>query len=193
MKVVGLTGGIGSGKSTIATFFKQLGVSVYDTDTEAKFIMLRDPNVKQRIIDLLGTEAYKDGLLNRSFIADHVFNDAKVLQQLNAIVHPAVANHFEQWKDEQKSSYVVKETAILFENEGNLHCEYTILVCAPIEMRIARVLERDQTTREKVYDRIKNQWSDEKKIPLADFVIDNISLSITEKQVLDIHNEIKDR
>lgn len=190
MKVVGLTGGIGSGKSTVAKMFEQLGVAVYIADIEAKRLMNEDALVKKQIIDLLGNDSYINEELNRSYIANIVFNDSSKLLQLNAIVHPAVANHFDCWKSKQKGNYVVKEAAILFENEGHKQCDYTILVSAPIETRIERVLKRDKTTREDILSRMNNQWEDARKIPLADFVIYNKNIEYTENQVHKVHREI---
>ncbi|WP_074409369.1 dephospho-CoA kinase [Aquimarina megaterium] len=190
MKVVGLTGGIGSGKSTVAKMFEQLGVAVYIADIEAKRLMNEDTLVKKQIVDLLGSNSYINEELNRPYIANVVFNDSSKLLQLNAIVHPAVANHFDCWKSKQKGNYVVKEAAILFENEGHKQCDYTILVSAPIETRIERVLKRDETTREDVLSRMNNQWEDARKIPLADFVIYNENMKDTENQVRRVHEEI---
>lgn len=190
MKVIGLTGGIGSGKSTITKMFSKLEVPIYIADIEAKRIMNNDEVIKQKIKALLGTDSYKKGQLNRTYIANKVFKNKNLLNELNTIVHPAVAQHFEIWKNNQKGKYVIKEVAILFENGGNEQCDYTILVSVPEEIRIARVLERDKTTRDQVLARIQNQWADSKKIPLADFVIINIDLSETEKQVIEIHKKI---
>ncbi len=190
MKVVGLTGGIGSGKSTVARMFEQLGVAVYIADIEAKKIMNEDESVKKQIIALLGNDSYINGELNRVYIANVVFNDSSKLLQLNAIVHPAVASHFDCWKSNQTGNYVVKEAAILFENEGHKQCDYTILVSAPIETRIQRVLKRDKITREDILSRMNNQWEDARKIPLADFVIYNENIKDTENQVYKVHEEI---
>ncbi len=190
MKVVGLTGGIGSGKSTVAKMFERLGVPIYIADDEAKKMMNKDSNVKKRIIDLLGKNSYVNDELNRPFIADKVFNNKELLEKLNSIVHPAVAAHFINWKNEQISTYVIKEAAILFENGGYQQCDYTILVTAPEEIRIERVLKRDNTTRSQILARLKNQWEDSKKIPLADFVINNTELEETWLQVNKIHNKI---
>ncbi|MFD2561761.1 dephospho-CoA kinase [Aquimarina rubra] len=189
-KIVGLTGGIGSGKSTVAKMFAKFDVPVYTADDEAKKLMNEDTVVKKQIIHLLGEKAYGKEGLNRAFIANKVFNDAKLLDKLNQIVHPAVADHFTAWKDKQKSAYVIKEAAILFENGGYKKCDYTILVTAPEEVRIERVLKRDNTTRSQILDRLRNQWEDTKKIPLADFVINNVNLEETWLHVNKIHNKI---
>ncbi len=190
MKIVGLTGGIGSGKSTVANMFQDLGIAVYIADNEAKKLMNEDEIVKQKIIELLGSDAYVDDQLNRPYIASIVFNDSSKLEQLNAIVHPAVAKHFDIWKNSQDGNYVIKEVAILFENGGHKHCDFTILVSAPLEERIKRVLKRDETTREQIRSRVNNQWDDVQKIPLADFVINNMDLEQTKNQVCEIHKKI---
>ncbi len=190
VKVVGLTGGIGSGKSTVAKMFAKLEVPIYIADDEAKKLMHEDEEVKNQIVALLGEDSYVDNQLNRNYIADLVFNDKKLLEKLNAIVHPAVANHFLSWKNKQESNYVIKEAAILFENGGYKKCDYTILVTAPEEIRINRVIKRDHTTKSKVLERLKNQWTDVQKIPLADFVIKNTDLEKTWLQVNKIHNKL---
>tara|TARA_B100000949_G_C14180341_1_gene407224 strand:- start:198 stop:788 length:591 start_codon:yes stop_codon:yes gene_type:complete len=189
MKVVGLTGGIGSGKSTIANFFKDLGVPVYIADIEAKKLMLQ-ADIRNKIIDLLGKSAYNIDEPNRKYIADIVFKDENMLAKLNAIIHPAVANHFKNWAQNQKSDYVIKEAAILFENGGDKDCDLTILVTAPERERIMRVTARDNVKESDVQARIDMQWSDEKKIPLADFVIYNLDLHETQKNVEKIHRKI---
>lgn len=191
MKIVGLTGGIGSGKSTIAKMFEKLGVPVYIADKEAKMLMHKNLALKQNIVNLLGEESYHEEGLNRKFIADKVFNDKQLLEALNKLVHPAVGKHFEEWKNCQVGPYVVKEAAILFENEGYKKCDFTILVTAPQDIRVERVMKRDNVTREEVLSRIKNQWDDTQKIPLADFVIVNKELQDTECQVRKIHHKIR--
>ncbi|NCT19057.1 MAG: dephospho-CoA kinase [Flavobacteriaceae bacterium CG_4_8_14_3_um_filter_34_10] len=194
MKVVCLTGGIGSGKSTIAEMFKELGVSIYIADEEAKKLMQQNASLKQKIQQLLGEEAYKNGILNKKFIASKVFNNSELLQQLNALVHPAVGLHFEQWKRSQSGVYVIKEAAILFENGGYKQCDKTILVIAPVETRIQRVLKREATSKEEILARMQNQWPDERKIKLADIVIDNNqNLENIRIQVLKIHNQLLEK
>jgi len=189
MIVVGLTGGIGSGKSTIARFFEQCGVPVYIADDEARKLMHTPPVVK-KITALFGAEAYSSGQLDRSYIADIVFSESIMLQRLNAIVHPAVAEHFKKWCTTKNAPYVIKEAAILFENGGYKKCDYTILITAPVELRIERVIKRDDTDEKKVRARMDQQWQDEKKVPLADFVIENIDLEKSEKETRKIHVKI---
>ncbi|MGB7785769.1 MAG: dephospho-CoA kinase [Salinimicrobium sp.] len=190
MKVLGLTGGIGSGKTTVAGFFRELGVPVYIADEEAKILMNADPQVKAAIISLFGEEAYKEDLLNRKWIASQVFSNAEKLEKLNAIVHPAVAKHFEQWKMKQKVPYGVYEAAILFEKGGYKKCDYNLMITAPREQKIERLQKRDQSSLEEIEARMNNQWPDEKKAKLADFVIENIDLSKTRKEVRNIHEKM---
>ena len=157
--VVGLTGGIGSGKTTVTKFFQEFSnVAVYIADIEAKKLMNASASIQSKIIKEFGKESYKNNQLNSSFIADIVFKDKNKLASLNAIVHPEVEKHFQEFVTNNKDkSYILYENAILFENESNLFCDVIITVSAPLETRIQRVMQRDQSTRETVIDRIKNQ------------------------------------
>ncbi len=189
--VIGLTGGIGSGKSTIAKIFSDKGIPVYIADIEAKKIMVNDEELKRAIVELLGNESYNElGELNREYIAGKVFNNKSLLAKLNSIVHPAVSKHFKNWKTKQSSLYVIKEVAILFENDSYKKCDYTILITAPVDVRIERVIKRDKTDKEQVLSRMKNQWTDEKKIPLSDFVLENVDMELISGHVERVHNEI---
>lgn len=188
--LVGLTGGIGSGKTTVAEAFKTLGIPVYIADDEAKALMNRSKIIKRKLIKLFGYEAYENDELNRPFIANLIFNDADLLAQINAIVHPKVAQHFKRWFTKQNAPYVLKESAILFEHGEHKTCDYTILVTAPVEVRMQRVVARDNTTPSKVEAIIKNQMSDAKKISMADFVISNNELEHTLKQVKLVHKKL---
>lgn len=190
MTIVGLTGGIGSGKTTVAKEFKKIGVPVYIADEEAKRLMNRSKVIKRKLINLFGENTYIDDKLNRPFIADIIFNDTMYLQKMNAIVHPKVARHFEKWTLKQNAPYVIKEAAILFENGGYTQCDYIITVTAPIEVRIQRLLKRDDTTKDKIKAIMKNQWSDKEKVKLSDFVIENIELRNTIIQVNEVHEKI---
>ncbi len=190
MIVVGITGGIGSGKSTVARMFEKLGIAIYISDDEAKKLMHTNEFVKKDIIALFGKEAYVNDMLNRGYIASIVFDNSEMLDALNKIVHPAVSSHFDTWKEKQKSPYVIKESAILFESGAYKECDYTILVCAPMDIRVQRILNRDKVTKEQIQSRIKNQWTDMKKIPLADFVINNTDFDKTEGKVYEIYNKI---
>ena len=183
-KVIGLTGGIGSGKSTVASFFATKGIPVYIADEEAKKIMNK-PNIIQEVQSLFDELVVdENGQLLRSKIASIVFNNPNLLAALNAIIHPKVQEHFQQWlAQNQTVSFVIKEVAILFETGGNKTCDKVILVTAPLETRIERVMKRDQISRNAVLDRIKNQMPDEEKIMLSDFVIHNVDRQTTQKQL----------
>lgn len=189
-KIVGLTGGIGSGKTTVANFFKDLGVPIYIADHEAKALMIRSKVIKRKLTQLFGNKAYVEGKLNKPYIADKIFNDEALLEKMNSIIHPKVASHFKRWLKKQNTSYVIKEAAILFENTSYKSLDLVITVIAPERTRINRVIERDKSSEEKVKAIIRNQWSDAKKVKLSDFVIENINLKDTKTQVLKIHQQI---
>lgn len=189
-KIVGLTGGIGSGKTTVAEMFKSFGVPVYNADEEAKILMQNSEAIKHELIDLLGESCYTDGQLNRSYIASQVFADQRLLQRINAIVHPKVAAHFEEWYSNQNAPYVIKEVAILFETKSQHLFDFIITVTAPIETRIQRVKDRDQKTKKEVMSVINNQLPDLEKINQSNFVIYNNVFSEIESKSLFIHNDI---
>lgn len=191
-KIVGLTGGIGSGKATVTHMFKALGVPVFNSDDEAKVLMNSSVIIKQEIIELLGENSYKDDTLNKPYIASQIFNTKAVLKQINAIVHPKVAAAFDTWVSKQNAPYVVKEVAILFETRTDSLVDFIITVIAPLETRIQRVMERDQKSREAVELIIDNQLSDSEKIKKSHYVIENNNRLITEKKVLEIHTKILD-
>lgn len=187
MKTIGLTGGIGSGKTTVANFFASLGAPVYIADDQAKKLLKTSSNVKAKVLENFGEGAYSDGEPDREFLAEKVFKDKVQLEKLNSIIHPAVAADFQEWKQQQNYHYVVYEAAILFESGSYKNCDLTILVTADYAQRIQRILKRDNSTIAEIEARIANQWSDEKKIALADFVINNSELSETRKKVEKIH------
>ena len=191
MMVVGLTGGIGSGKSTIAKAFAALGIAVFNSDEQAKALIATDAQVKERIIAAFGEEAYQNGEYNRAYIAQIVFNNSEKLAILNGIVHPALAEYFKQWAKEQTSPYVLKEAAILFESGSYKDCDYIITVTAPEEVRIARVMARDHCTEAQVRARMAQQWSDAQRIALSDAVIENIDLERAKEQVKRINDELR--
>lgn len=185
-KVIGLTGGIGSGKTTIANYFASMGISVYIADDEAKKVM-QSENIVQQIKTTFGDSIFENEILNRAKLAEIVFNNADKLAQLNAIVHPAVKSDFELWLQENKNhDYVIYEAAILFESGRYKECDVIITVTAPEEIRIERVVKRDNTTREQVLSRMKMQWNDEKRISLSNFVINNSNLKIAKEEVVKI-------
>lgn len=185
--IVGLTGGIGSGKSTVAKMFMELEVPVYDSDQEAKKLMSTSKEVKTAIIQLLGDGAYNEEGLNRSFIAEKVFKDSDLLEKLNGIVHPAVREHFLNWAENQKSPYVIQETALIFENQAQDNYDHTILVTAPKNVRIQRVVQRDGAKEQAVKERMDHQLEDSQKRNLADFSIENLDLDKTKEKVKELH------
>ncbi len=190
MMIVGLTGGIGSGKTTVANMFHKLGVPIYIADLEAKKLMTSSKIIKRKLIQLFGEEAYTDGKLNKPFLSGKIYNDKKLLLKMNAIVHPKVRSHFNRWLKKQNTLYVIKEAAILFENGGYHECDYVITVTASEEDKIKRVILRDNSSAKKVKAIMNTQWSDAEKVKLSHFVINNDNLSETENQVKIIHQKI---
>lgn len=194
MKLIGLTGGIGSGKSTVAGMFQTLGIAVYESDHRAKVLMHENENVRSGVQTLFGRDAFlPDGSVNRQWIASKVFNNTNLLKKLNAIVHPAVYHDLLAWAEEseQKAApYLIQESAILFEENLTDRLDAIILVIADEETRIQRVVDRDKTSAEQVRQRISHQWPDQNKIPLADYVIYNDSGRSLIEQVRDIHHMI---
>jgi len=187
MITVGLTGGIGSGKTTVAKAFEALGVSIYIADDEAKKLMNTSKVIKRKLIALFGELAYKDNALNKPYLSKAIFNDKSLLEQMNAIVHPKVRKHFEKWLKKQKSDYVIKEAAILFENGSYKNFDFIITVTAPEKVRIARVMERDNANEKKEKSNIASQWKDAEKVLLSDYVIVNINIETTRQEVLKMH------
>jgi dephospho-CoA kinase len=185
--VIGLTGGIGSGKTTIGKWFESKGIPVYIADKEAKALMNRSKVIKRKLIALFGESAYINGKLNRDYIASKIFNDKSLLTKMNAIVHPKVASHFKHWLKKQDAPYVVKEAAIIFENNLEHQYDYIITVVADKELRIKRVINRDKVTKSKVESIMDNQLSDKEKIEKSNFVIENNNLEDAKKQAQKIH------
>ena len=194
MKLIGLTGGIGSGKSTVAGLFGTLGIPVYESDQHAKALMQTNVQVRDGIIALFGPEAYDAEMkLNRGWVASKAFTNPALLKQLNDIVHPAVFQDLVDWTNEEKqrnAPYLIQESALLFEEQLAKRYTAIILVVAPEEIRIERVMKRDGATKEDVQKRINNQLPDIKKIPDSDYVIYNDGLRSLIEQVMDIHKMI---
>lgn len=185
-RTIGLTGGIGSGKTTIANHFKTLGIPVYIADDEARKIM-QTSEVIDAIKKTFGETLFEGEVLKRDKLAQIVFNDPKKLQQLNAIVHPAVKRHFKQWLLEHKAfPIVVYEAAILFESGNYKDFDVIITVTAPVESRIQRVMARDKTSREQVLGRINAQWTDEQRVLQSDYVIENIEIENAKRETENI-------
>jgi len=186
---IGITGGIGAGKSIICNIFKVLGVPVYNADQEAKDIMHKNAYVRESLKNAFGSEVYREsGELDRKFLSAQVFSNEERLRVLNEIVHPAVIRDAEEWAEEQQFAYSLKEAALLFESGSYAKLDFTILVTAPEHIRISRVVERDQVTPQQVKERISKQMEDEQKIALADFVILNDGKEALLPQVLKLHN-----
>ncbi len=191
MLLVGITGGIGSGKSTVCKIFEVLSVPIYYADDRAKYLMHHDLNLVQALKDTFGTDIYKDGQLDRALLASRVFADKEELTKLNALVHPAVAQDTIAWQMAQSAApYTLREAALLFETGTYKSLHKVIVVTAPLEVRIARVMGRDNVTEEQVRDRIANQWSEEQKVALADYIISNDGEAALIPQVLNVHNQL---
>lgn len=190
--IVGLTGGIGTGKSTVGKLFEVLGVPVYNSDDRAKAMYFL-PEVKEKVIALLGIETYSpDGSLNRAYVSQKIFSDSSLLAKINGIIHPAVEKDFQTFMNEHKSQkYIIKETALLYETGLYKKVDKIILVMAPLEERLKRVMERDKSNREDVLKRISHQMPDEEKQPISDFVIDNNETEGVIPQVLSIHQKLQ--
>ncbi|MFT3824464.1 MAG: dephospho-CoA kinase [Chitinophagaceae bacterium] len=187
---IGLTGGIGSGKSTVAKIFEVLGVPVYYADDVAKDLMNTDTVLQQQIIDNFGTESYKEGKLDRRYIASIVFNDPEKLALLNSFVHPATIRAGEKWMEQQTAPYAVKEAALIFESGSQSELDHVIGVAAPLSLRIHRTMQRDNVTREEVLARMDRQIDERIKMKLCDFVIVNDDQQMLIPQVLELHNTL---
>lgn len=188
MLKVGITGNIGSGKTTVSKIFELLGVPVFYADNQAKNVMVQDAELIAGIKQAFGQESYfEDATLNRKHIAGIVFNDDDELTKLNALVHPAVFRAFDNWVALQSAPYVLKEAALLFESNSYKMCDRTIMVAAPIELRMQRILQRDSITRAEAESRNAKQFSEEKKTALADDLITNNDTQLVIPQVLKLH------
>ncbi len=189
---VGITGGIGSGKTTVCKIFETLGIPVYYADERAKFILENDVSVISRVKALLSEAAYTNGKLNREYISKKVFSDKNLLHEYNSIIHPTVALDTEQWVAQQKAPYVLKEAALLVESGAHLLLDKLIVVAAPESVRIERVVQRDNVRAEAVQARINNQMPEEEKVKLADYVINNDGSVSLIQQALQIHHQLLD-
>ena len=189
---VGLTGGIGSGKSTIAAIFEVLGIPVSNADKDAKRVMNEDPELRAGIIQHFGTEAYAGGALNRKYLAAQVFTDPARLELLNSLVHPATIRDGQKWMRglDDKYPYAIREAAIIFETSAAAHLDFIIGVYAPATLRIHRTMQRDKITREEVLQRMENQIDEEIKMRLCDAVIKNDDQSAVLPQVLELHKRL---
>ena len=189
---IGLTGGIGSGKSTVARIFGVLGIPVYNADDAAKRVMQEDSEVRANVIRHFGAESYTaEGLLNRSFIASQVFSNKEKLELLNSITHPATIADSEKWMKQQTTAYAVKEAALLFESGSAGSLDYIIGVYAPAALRIHRTMKRDQVSREEVQQRMNRQIDENMKMKLCDFVVVNDEQQLLVPQVVQLHQRFK--
>jgi dephospho-CoA kinase len=186
-KAIGLTGGIGSGKTMVSRIFLTLGIPVYYADDEAKRLMNEDPGLKEAITRIFGANAYKESGLDRKLISSIVYKDPAKLAQLNTIVHPVTIRDADEWRKKQVAPYIIKEAALLFESGANKSLDKIIAVSAPLELRIARVITRDKLSREEVLRRMNSQMNEEKKMALCDFVIINDEKHSLIEQVLAVH------
>ncbi len=190
---VGITGGIGAGKSLVARIFRVLGVPVFYSDIEAKMCMITHDNVRNQIIQVFGSESYAGGKPNNAFLAEKIFSSDDLRNKLNGIIHPAVANVFEHWLGmHQGYAYVLNEAAITFETGLYKKLDFNILVTAPREIRVERVMNRDRIPVEMVEKRMATQWTDEQKIPLSNFVINNDGKNLIIPQILAVHKTLSE-
>lgn len=190
--LVGITGGIGSGKSTVAKIFTLLDIPIYFADDRAKWLMSNDELLKNQIIEAFGTECFDaEGNLDRSFLAKSVFSDSEKVKTINSLVHPAVGRDFSDWASKHNTPYVLKEAALIFETGSNQALDFVINVSSPLKVRIARTLMRDPfRSEEQVNQIINQQLPDEQKNELADFVIKNTDNKLLIPQVLKIHQQL---
>ena len=187
---VGLTGGIGSGKSTVAQIFEVLGIPVYYADMAAKKIMNEDEDLRSAITNIFGEPAYTNNILDRKYISSIVFSDPAKLEQLNALVHPATKKDGEAWMKQQTSPYAIHEAALIFEAKVSDRLDYVIGVSSPLELRIKRAVERDKVSREEVLKRMDQQLDEELKMSKCDFVLVNDEQQLLIPQVLELHEKL---
>jgi dephospho-CoA kinase len=190
MLKIGLTGGIGSGKSTVAKVFETLGIPVYYADDAAKRLMHEDAALQLKIQEQFGEAAYTNGQLNRKYIADIVFTSPEKLELLNSIVHPATLQDAERWMQQQTTPYAIKEAALIFESGAQEHLDYVIGVYAPTPLRIQRTMQRDGVTREEVIARMDKQIDETIKMRLCDFVVTNNEQELLTPQVVALHQQL---
>lgn len=190
MYKVGITGGIGSGKSTVCRMLSERGVALYDADSRAKELMSTSESLRRALIENFGEETFTASGLNRAYLAERVFHNAEQLRLLNSLVHPAVIADFEAWADEQEGKYVVFESAILFEAGLESRVDVVVAVMAPESLRVERVMARDGHSKEQVLARIKNQMSDDERSDRAKYSIVNIDVEDLEEDVEQLHRRL---
>jgi dephospho-CoA kinase len=189
---LGVTGGIGSGKTSVCRVFSVLGIPVFSADPEASRIMDTNEDIIRGISSIAGINLYHDGLLDRVKLASLIFNDRTLLEKINSLVHPVVFDYFKRWAADQNSPYVIMEAAILFESGASKLVDKIVTVIAPVEERVERVIKRNKLTRTQVMDRIRNQIGDELRIKLSDYVIPNSENDMIIPAILTIHEDILD-
>jgi dephospho-CoA kinase len=187
---VGITGNIGSGKSTVCRIFEALSIPIYYSDSEAKRLINTDTDIMSVYKRICGSDIYSDGLLDRRKAAEILFNDAELLYEVEQVVHPVVRCHFERWAAVQPAPFVLQESAVLFENGGNLFFDKIIFVSAPEPLRIQRVMKRDGWSEDAIRNRINRQWNEEDKISLSDFIIVCDDVQAIIPQVLKVHEQL---
>lgn len=187
---LGITGGIGSGKTSVCRVFSVLGIPVFSADPIASDIMENDPEIRKKLNSIAGTDLFSNGFMNRKELADLIFNDASILAKVNSFIHPVVFDNFLKWSEFQQSAYVIMEAAILFESGGSKLTDKIATVVAPLQERIERVMQRNNLTLGQVNDRIRNQMSDEERINYSHYVIRNSENDMIIPQVLQIHNDL---
>ncbi len=191
--IIGITGGIGSGKSTVCNIFRLLNAPVFEADAVAKELTNSNPEIKNGLIDLFGPDIYmQNGTINRKKLAGIIFNDDTQLQKVNSLVHPVVRSEFHRWAAQQNAPYLIQEAAILFESGFYKMMDFTILVSAPEEMRVERVSKRDKASAEQVRERMSKQWSDEQKRKLASIEIINDNKELIIPQIITIDKQLKE-
>jgi dephospho-CoA kinase len=186
---IGLTGGIGSGKSTVARIFEVLGIPVYDADSASKRLMNEDEHLKKNIRKFFGDASYVDGELNRKYLAEEVFNNHEKLSLLNSFVHPATIKDAKQWMEKQHAPYVIKEAALIFESGADKDLDFVIGVRSPLSLRLKRIMERDGVSEEQVKARMNSQMNEEEKLRLSKYVIVNDEQRLLIPQVLELHEK----
>lgn len=187
MKIVGLTGGIGSGKTTVLQLFKEIGATTYIADIEAKNLMNNDDELKFQITQVFGDSVYKNGNIDRKYLASIVFNDALKLEKLNKLVHPKVQQHFKRFVKKCNNSIIIYESAILFESGSNKLCDYIITVFTDYKTKIKRLKLRDSVSEDEIKVRMQHQLKDDYKIANANFVIENNNIEHTKEQISTIY------
>jgi len=193
MKIIGLTGGIGSGKSVLANEFSKNYIQVYNSDERAKFLMNNSVDLKDSLIKCFGSNTYVDDSLNKAYLSSLIFNDRKSLELMNSIVHPQVEKDFMGWMKTKDEKYVIYESALIFETGSYKRNDFNILVTSDLSVRIKRIMNRDKIDKSLAMLKINNQWKDEKKIPLADYIFVNSTIDeniLTVKKLVTYFNSI---